>query len=57
VKEYALGAPHRRMRRIPPCQGDSGEVFWAQTMACVLPRVDFSDSRDTARNASFSIFA
>lgn len=35
AKEYALGATHRRMLRLPSRYGGNGEVFWEQTMACV----------------------
>jgi hypothetical protein len=43
AKEYALGATHRRMRRLPSRYGGSGEVFWEQTMACVQRGGDFSE--------------
>ena len=45
AKEYALGATHRRMRRLPSRYGGSGEVFWEQTMACVQRGGDFSERR------------
>ncbi len=43
AKEYALGATHRRMRRLPSRYGGSGEVFWERTMACVQRDGNFSD--------------
>lgn len=49
AKEYALGATHRRMRRLPSRYGGSGEVFWEQTMACVQRGGNFSDPRDIER--------
>ncbi len=44
AKEYALGATHRRMLRLPSRYGGSGEVFWEQTMACVQRRARLTDT-------------
>ena len=49
VKENALGATHRRMRRLPSRYGGNGEIFWEQTMACVQRAGDPSDKGINAK--------
>ena len=49
AKEYALGATHRRMLRLPSRYGGSGEAFWEQTMACVQRTNALSEPAKTSK--------
>lgn len=49
AKEYALGATHRRMLRLPSRYGGNGEVFWEQTIACVQRKASQSDLTDRSK--------